>query len=212
MTAMSTAAAALAVASDPPLDPGGAEARELLQRELARPEYHDSDLVGRIVRAVADLFDHTVQRGTDSSLVTTLAAMIALVAVAATLVWLVGRTRRHRRSTDATGAVLEPEHVDADDLRARAEAAYAAGDLDTALLDGFRALALREIERGRLPDRPGATAREIALSLQTLLPERREVVFAAAARFDAVRYGPEHASAADVAALLGLEAHAAGRR
>lgn len=197
---------------DPPLDTSGDQARESLQRELARPEYHDTDIIERIVRAISDLFDDAVNRGTDSSLVTTVAAMVALVLLAGATLWLVGRASRAGGAPQRPGAVLEEHHVSAADLRARAEAAYAAGDHDTALLDGFRALTLRQIERGRLDDRPGATAHEIAVALRTRLPEHRDGVFATADRFDAVRYGPEHATEAQARAALDLEAQSAGRR
>ena len=39
---------ALARLADPPLDPSGDEARSLLRRELAEPEYNDTNLIERI--------------------------------------------------------------------------------------------------------------------------------------------------------------------
>ena len=43
----------------------------------------------------------------------------------------------------------------------------------TPLVDGFRALAVRQVERGRLDDLPGATAHEVAAALAATYPEQR---------------------------------------
>ena len=52
----------------------------------------------------------------------------------------------------------------------RAEAALAEGRHADALVDGFRALAVRQVERGRLDDLPGATAHEVADALGDGVP------------------------------------------
>ncbi len=61
--------------------------------------------------------------------------------------------------------MLTDEVVTADELRARAEAALEAGRFEEAVVDGFRAVAVRQVERGRLADTPGATAHEVAEAL-----------------------------------------------
>ena len=68
-------------------------------------------------------------------------------------------TPRGRRTA---AAVLTEEVVTADELRARAEAALEAGRFEEAVVEGFRAVAVRQVERGRLSDTPGATAHEVA--------------------------------------------------
>ena len=62
--------------------------------------------------------------------------------------------------------------------RAAPSAALAEGRHGDALVDGFRALAVRQVERGRLDDVPGATAHEVAAAA------RRGVPRASAARVD----------------------------
>ena len=58
------------------------------------------------------------------------------------------------------------------ELRARAERALAEGRYGDAVVDGFRALAVRQVERGRLDDLPGATAHEVAVALAAEHPAR----------------------------------------
>ena len=68
--------------------------------------------------------------------------------------------------------MLTDEAITAAELRARAEAALAEGRHEDALVDGFRALAVRQVERGRLDDTPGATAHEVAGVLAREYPDR----------------------------------------
>ena len=42
---------------EPPLDPSGEEARSLLRRELLHPEYHQDNLVLRLVNWLSRLLD-----------------------------------------------------------------------------------------------------------------------------------------------------------
>ena len=197
---------------EPPLTPSGDEARSALRRELARPEYHDLNLVRRAL----DWIGRTVEAGLDgasgSSPLVTLAAMVVLLALVGLVVSLVTRTRRSRAAEPRDGGVLTDEVVTAADLRHRAEAALAEGRTVEALVDGFRALTLRQVERGRLDDVPGATAHEVALALEARYPTHGQKVDDSAAVFDAVLYGGREASAAQAQAVLGLDDELAGAR
>ena len=48
------------------------------------------------------------------------------------------------------------------------------------MVDGFRALAVRQVERGRLADNPGATAHEVADALAAEYPAQPDRVRAGA--------------------------------
>ena len=197
---------------EPPLTPSGDEARSALRRELARPEYHDLN----VVRRVLDWIGRTVERGLEgasgSSPLVSLAAMVALLALVGVVAALVTRTRRSRAAQPRDGGVLTDEVVTAADLRHRAEAALAEGRTVEALVDGFRALTLRQVERGRLDDVPGATAHEVALALEARYPAHGQKVDDSAAVFDAVLYGGREASVAQARAVLGLDDELAGAR
>ena len=79
-------------------------------------------------------------------------------------------------------------------------------------MDGFRALATRQIERGRLDDQPGATAREVAARLAASYPEEGSRVAQSADLFDATMYGDRPATRDDAAGVLGLDDTLAGAR
>ena len=91
--------------------------------------------------------------------------------------------------------MLTEEVVTAAELRARAERALAEGRFADALVDAFRAVAVRQVERGRIDDLPGATAHEVAGALAEAFPEQRADLDRCAALFDLVLYGGRPAAA-----------------
>jgi hypothetical protein len=115
------------------------------------------------------------------------------------------------RSADAldAGAADGPS---AAELRRRAESALADGRHSDAVLDAFRAIAVRQVERGRLDDQPGATAHEVAASLATTYPDQGQRVGRGADLFDATLYGARPAVSQDATALLDLDDTLAGTR
>lgn len=195
-----------------PLDPSGADGRSWLRRELLRPEYHDRD----VLRQVLDWLERTVGRGVDAASrltpLTALAAMVVGLVLAGALAALLSRARRSARSRREQRAVLASEPVSAARLRARADAALADGRYADALVDGFRALTARQVERGRLDDLPGATAHEVAGALAASYPDQRERVDGSAALFERVLYGRRPAARDQAAGVLALDDELAGRR
>jgi hypothetical protein len=195
-----------------PLDPSGAEGRSWLRRELLRPEYHDRDLVQQVL----DWLERTVGRGVDAASrfgpLTTLAAMAVALVLAAGLAALLSRARRTARSRREEHVVPRDARVSAARLRERADAALAEGRHGDALVDGFRALAVRQVERGRLDDAPGATAHEVAGALAASYPRQRQRVDASAALFERVLYGHRPASRDQAADVLALDDELAGLR
>ena len=200
------------LALDPPLDPDGQEAREALARELVRPEYHRTDLLRRILHWVERLFDDNVQRASGSGPLTWLLATVVLVGLALGVLLLVSRARRTARAAGPRDAPARTgEVVTAAELRARAEAALAEGRLEDALVDGYRALAVRQVERDRVEDVPQATAHELAGALGDAFPGHRDRIHGAADLFDAVLYGDRPATREQAAGVLQLDDELAGR-
>jgi hypothetical protein len=200
------------VVADPPLDPTGGDARSALRRELLRPEYNDQNVVQRVIdwfeRRLGGLIDAT----STSPVISTLLAMVILVVLVLGLALLVSRVRRTARVAARRRAVLTDEVVTAGELRTRAQAALAAGRFEDAVVDGFRALAVRQVERGRLADSPGATAHEVAASLASEYPDHDSRVSAAAVLFEQVLYGGRPADRAQADSVLRLDDDLAVRR
>ena len=198
---------------DPPLTPSPDDARSSLRRELLKPDYNDQNLVQRLLEQIQRLLNRAVDAASSASPVQTLIAMVALTAVVGGAVWLVSRARTDsRRGGDAEPVLVADEQIGAAQLRARAETALAQGRHAEALVDGFRALTLHQIEGGRLADAPGATAREVARSLAGTYPAQAERVSVTAGRFDSVLYGDRPATADQAREVLVLDDELRGRR
>jgi len=197
--------------TEPPLDPSGDEARSLFRRELVRPEYHDRDLLEQLLDWIDRFVNGTINAASQAPPLSTFAAMVAFLALALGLGWLLSRARRTARITRARNAVLTDETVTARELRERAERALAEDRFADAVVDGFRALAVRQIERGLLDDLPGATAHEVAAAVGAAHPGQRQRVDGTAALFDSVLYGDRPASAAQATGVLELDDALAGR-
>jgi hypothetical protein len=197
---------------DPPLDPSPEEAESLVRRELLKPDYHDQNVLQRILSWI----DRQVSRGLDAASGTpplsAFAAMVVLVLLVGALAWLLTRARATARTERGQRSVLTDEVVSAAELRARAERAMAEERYEDAVIDAYRALAVRQVERGRLDDAPGATAHEVARALAAEYPHQRPRVDASAALFDAVLYGARRASRDQAAGVLALDDELAGVR
>jgi hypothetical protein len=196
---------------EPPLDPSPDEARRLLERELVHPDYHRHNALDQLLTWIDRLVDDAVEAASNTPPLSTFAAMVAFLLLALGLAWLVSRARRTARAGRARAVVHSDEVVHADELRHRAERAMAEGRTGDAVVEGFRALAVRQVERGRLDDLPGATAHEVATALGMAHPEARGRVDRTAALFDEVRYGDRPASLAQAAEVLALDDVMAGR-
>ena len=190
---------------DPPLDPGPDEARGALRRELLRPEYHDQDVLQRVLTWFDRLLGRAVEAASGTPPLSAFAAMLVLALLVGTLVWLVSRRRLTSRQAGVRPGVLPDEAVSAAQLRARARQALADERHEDAVVDGFRALAVGQVERGALDDAPGTTAHEVALALAARYPDRRTAIFAGAELFDAVLYGDRPATRAQAEDVLGLD-------
>ena len=193
----------------PPLDPSSGEGRRLLADELSRPEYSaDESLLRRAVRLVVDWFLGIFDDASGGPISLWWYAVVAVVVLAlvALVGWALLRLEPGRRAGRAgPGGVFDEPGVSADDYRRRARAARAAGDHAGAVVDGYRALVAGACERFVVEDSPGATARELARSLASVVPAEAGALDGAAHVFDAVRYGDQGADAEDADAVLALE-------
>ena len=196
----------------PPLDPSGDEGRRLLRDELAHSEYHQQHLWQRLIDWLNRLFDRSVGAASHSSWVTVLVTMLLVALLAVGLALVLSRLSRDRRTRTRTEALLPQERPSATELRRRAEASLAEGRHGEAVVDGFRALAARQIERGRLDDAPGATAHEVAARLAASYPDQGQRVGQSADLFDATMYGDRLATREDATGVLGLDDALAGAR
>ena len=168
-------------------------------------ERQDDALLTRFVDWLREQLSDGVAAASASPPLTTLAAMLLLVLLVIALGWLLSQARLGARSAADRAGVLADEGLTATELRARAEAALADGRPAAALVDAFRALARRQIERGRIDDRPGATAHELSDVLGAAFPPLRDRLVAAGRSFDVVLYGGRPATVEQVRALLDLD-------
>ena len=190
---------------DPPLDPSGSEARSRLRRELLHPEYHQQNLLQQLLDWLGRKIGGVLDRASQAPPLSTFMAMVLFVALALALAWLASRARRTARDKDERRAVLTEEVVTADELRARAEAALEAGRFEETVVEGFRAVAVRQVERGRLSDAPGATAHEVAEALAQEYAALADRVHTSARLFDEVMYGDRPATREQAASVLALD-------
>lgn len=195
-----------------PLEPSPDEARSWLRQELLHPEYHQQNVVEQVLRWL----ERQVNRGIDAASgvppLSTFAGMVVFLLLALGLAWLMSRQRRSAHSTQEKRAVLTDEVVSAAELRARAEAALAEGRHADALVDGFRALTVRQVETGRLDDAPGATAHEVAGALGAAYPGQATRVDHGAWLFDSVLYGHRPVTRDQASGVLALDDELAALR
>lgn len=200
------------LAPGPPLQPSGDEGRRLLRDELVHGEYHRQHLLQRLIDWLWRHLQDGVGAASGSSGVTAFVTMLVAAALVVGLALLLTRVRRDRRTRVRADAVLTGDRASADELRRRAEAALAEGRHADALVDAFRALTVRQVERGRLSDQPGATTHEVAASLATSYPTHGGLVGRSADLFDATLYGHHPARPEDAHDVLDLDDALAGPR
>ncbi len=184
----------------------------MLRRELLHPDYHEENLVLRLLDWLSRLLDGGLDAARDTPPLATFAAMLVGLLLVVAVGWLVGRARRSRSAPTQRRAVLPEEQVTSDQLRERAERALADGRYADALVDAFRATTLHQVERGRIEDQPGATAHEVALALAEVFPEHSPRIHRCAALFDRVLYGGRPATREQALETLALDASLDPRR
>ena len=204
-------------ADGPPLDPSSGEARRWLADELAKREYGtEENPIRRAFRVIIEWFTGLFEgtgAGTAVSRWWFFAVIAVLLAILLLIVWAVVRLQPGRRARRvAEGGIFDEAGISAADYQRRATRALRDGDFDVAVLDGYRAIAAGAVERFILDDRPGATAREIAVTLSPTFPAEAAALAQAATDFGAVRYGEEPADRTTAQRMLDLGARLAEAR
>jgi hypothetical protein len=180
------------------------EARSWLERELSRPEYHQS-LVDRFLSWLGDLWDRLTQGALEASPLSTAAAALVLAVLAVLVTLVLSRVRREPSRAGTGGSARIGSELSPDDHRSAARSALADGAADLALVEAFRALAARAVQRGLVEERPGLTAHELASDLRPVFPDHADDLDHASALFDLVFYGDLPATAADAQRVLDLD-------
>ena len=197
---------------DVPLDPTPDEGRSWLRRELLDPDYHQGDVLQRILGWIGRVIDDGIAVAERTPPISVFAAMLVVLGLVLGLVWLLGRADRSPGRRRAAGARVDDPTLTAAELRARAEAAYAEGRWHDALVDAFRATATRQAERGRLEDLPALTAHEVGESLAASHPAQADRVREVTRQFDEVLYGDRPGGREWAEGALALDDALAGRR
>ena len=192
----------------PPLDLDRASAAAAAAAELAKPEYQAAR-PSALLTALQWLIDRLTEllglltyfRGTGPLLVVLLIAALFVLVV---LVVRGGAPRRRHKLARA----LDPSPVGRETAaahRARAHAALAAQDCDTAVLEAMRALVRGLEQRGVLDERAGRTADEVSAEAGRRLPELAPRLRQTSMVFDEVVYGRRRADASDARAILAAD-------
>ena len=167
------------------LHPDPDTARSWLERELSRPEYHES-LLEQLRNWLGEVWLRLQSAALGASPLSTAAFVVVLVVLVLVVVLVATRVRNDPTRHGQRGALLVDGVMNADEHRRVAETCLASGDLDVALVEGFRAIATRAVQRGVLEDRPGLTAHELTVGLGPAFPDHADAL---ASGLDAVRPG-----------------------
>lgn len=193
-------------AEDPPLQPDSTEAREWLERELAKPEYRDEQgLLARLLEWLAQRFDSAPTGAVPTPL---LVLLLLLVLIGIAVVVVRGlRTDPGETTPAVDGVFAADDERTASEHRRAARTALADGDHRLAVLEAFRGLARDGTERTLVAASPGLTVHEVVLALTAAFPAKGAHLASVGRHFDRARYGDGNADAeaAHEAVALGEE-------
>ncbi len=181
---------------DVPVDPDRDEARRLLEDELEKARYRQSDAPSEqpewlraLERWLTDLLDSLSGSGSAPGWIVLLVIVAIAVLVALFLVFGVPRLRARSSLRTAADELFEADdHRDAAAMRRDAEAAARDDRFAEAIAERFRAIARSLHERTLVTTLPGSTAHDVARRAAVPLPEHAAALDLAADDFDAVRY------------------------
>jgi hypothetical protein len=188
-----------------PVRPDRQTARSWAQEELTRREYQ-AERPGPIRMLLTWLgrqFDKLPAPDGINIGVGLTVAVLLLLALVGYVLWRSGGV--HQRARARLGGVFDTPDLTATDHRRNADAAEAAEDLRTALLERFRAIARDLDDRALIQLTPGLTADELARRAATRLPALAADLTTAARAFDDVRYGDRPATVEAVRSLRELD-------
>lgn len=191
---------------DVPVTPDAETARRWAERELADPIYHPAfNLLGWIMEKLNELLRGLNDAAQSVTWVQVVATILAVVLVVVAL-YVAGPVRL-RRAAGRSGShvVLGTDARSARVLRDAAARAAEVGDLDAAVLNGYRAIVRSLEERAVLAERPGRTAHEASVEAAARFPALAERLHRAGRLFDDVCYGHAPAVRSDHDELRALD-------
>lgn len=201
-----------ALLADPPLVPTPEQGRDLLRRELLDPAYHRDDVMQRMLEWLRRRVQDVLDAASNAPPLSAFAAMLVGLLLVVALIWLATRARSAPLRRPGADAILPDASVTASEWRERAEQAMSEERHSAALLDAFRALVARQVERGRLDASPGTTAHEVTQALRSAYPDRASEMSEGARLFDLVLYGDRSATREQAELVLALDDALAGAR
>lgn len=197
---------------EPPLVPTPEQGRDLLRRELVDPDYHQDDVMQRLLDWLGRRLTDVLDAASAVPPLSAFAAMAVGLLLVLALIWLATRARTAPRGRPVAADLLPDASVSAAQWRARAEQALAEDRPSDALVDGFRAMVARQVERGRLDASPGTTAHEVTQVLRSAYPSQAAEMVEGARLFDLVLYGDRDATQEQATFVLALDDELAGSR
>ena len=194
------------VVNDVPVTPDAETARRWAERELSDPIYHPAfNLLGWIMEKLDELLRGLNAAAQSVTWVQVVATLLAVALVIVTL-YVAGPVRLRRAAgRDESHVVLGEDARSARELREAARRAAEAGDLDGAVLNGYRAIVRSLEERAVLEERPGRTAHEASGEAAARFPALAERLHHAGRTFDDVCYGHSPAASSDHDAIRTLD-------
>ena len=191
--------------ADVPVDLGRDEAREAAARELSDPAYvsDDPNPLERALKWVLERLGELLAGAGGTSGITAITIIVVVAVIIVIVIRLrAGRTIRAGRKRDQ---VFGDAIMTANEHRAAADRAAAAGELAEAVRERFRAV-VRELEqRGVLDPRAGRTVDEVAIEAGRALPVLADDLRGAAVQFDDVWYGGRPATAQGYQRLVSVD-------
>ena len=191
---------------EPPLDPSGDEARSLLRRELLHPEYHQDNLILRLVNWLSRLLDRGLTEARELPPLTTFAAMLVGLLLLGAVGWLVSRARRVQRAPRERRGRSSPTSTPPPPSCAREPSGpWPRSGTPTRWWTPSGPSPCARSSVDRIDDLPGATAHEVAVALAEAFPGQGADVHRCAGLFDLVLYGGRPATRAQAVDVLGLD-------
>lgn len=193
---------------DVPVLPDEEEARRWMEEELSRPVYEEAEpgLTERALAALAEWLDSVLSGLEAAGPVTGVLVVAVIAAVVLLLVVLVVRPRLNASPAGSRPVFDDEAASTAVDHRRLARDAAGRSDWNEALTQLLRAMIRSAEERVVLDPVPGQTATEAASRLVGAYPDDAADIRWLAERFNEVRYGNAHATAADAARAQDLDA------
>lgn len=199
MSRAAATAATVAAALPRDLDPSTGQARQWLDDELARSEYHDTrSLFQRLMDWLAErLADLQSTQGTGGVSFPPIVITLVVVLLVAGVLFVLTRIRVESTAVAEHRTLLGDSMLTAEQLRQEAEQALGDGRFTDAVLAWTRAIARDAESRTLLPDAPSMTAHEVGAALSVAFPSQVSAIGRTMDLFDAVAYGEQDATRDD---------------